>query len=50
MRSRYRQTCHDQAVARSAGQYLSYGYKVWADIPDETVRIFIIGFVMHNGV
>ncbi len=32
MRSRYRQTCHDSAVARSAGQYLSYGYKVWADI------------------
>ena len=31
-RSQYRQTCHDQAVARSAGQYVSYGYNVWADI------------------
>ena len=31
-RSQYRQTCHDQAVARSAGQYVSYGYDVSADI------------------
>lgn len=32
-RSGYRQTCHDHAVARSAGQLASWGYKVWADIP-----------------
>lgn len=32
-RSQYRQTCHDHAVARSAGQYISYGYDVCADIP-----------------
>lgn len=31
-RSGYRQTCHDTAISRSAGQYVSYGYKVWADI------------------
>ena len=31
-RSQYCQTCHNQAVARSAGQYVSYGYEVWADI------------------
>ncbi len=32
MRSCYRQTCHDHAVARSAGQYHSLGYQVRADI------------------
>lgn len=32
-RSGYRQTCHDNAVSRSAGQLASWGYKVWADIP-----------------
>ena len=31
-RSGYRQTCHNHAVARSAGQLDSWGYKVWADI------------------
>lgn len=31
-RSGYRQTCHDTAISRSAGQYVFYGYKVWADI------------------
>lgn len=32
-RSGYRQTCHDNAVSRSAGQLVAWGYKVWADIP-----------------
>lgn len=31
-RSGYRQTCHDNAVSRSAGQFISYGWKVQADI------------------
>ena len=31
-RSGYRQTCHDKAVSRSAGQLMSYGWKVAADI------------------
>ena len=35
-RSGYRQTCHNKAGSRSAGQYASYGYKVWADIPGYT--------------
>jgi len=35
-RSQYRQTCHDHAVARSAGQYYSLGYQVWADIQGYT--------------
>lgn len=29
----YRQTCHNNAVSRSAGQLVAWGYKVWADIP-----------------
>ena len=33
VRTQYRQTCHNHAVSRSAAQYVSYGYKVWADIP-----------------
>lgn len=32
-RSGYRQTCHDNAVSRSAGQLVAWRYKVWADIP-----------------
>ena len=31
-RSGYRQTCHNTAISRSAAQYISNGYKVWADI------------------
>lgn len=31
-RSGHRQTCHNNAVSRSAAQYAANGYKVWADI------------------
>ena len=32
-RKQHEQTCHNNAVSRSAGQLASWGYKVWADIP-----------------